>query len=218
MFVLDGSKLNSNNNLKTHPIDYWYNVKNNIDEMEDRVYSKKPTLDTKAVRECHILIDHSSEEVLDTEKKYVDEIRKAGILVYVYTEDKDFQLLNKKKTVSLDSLKIGGAKKEVRWTPSLDQKQLKLVSSVVGMINAKKYSDLTNYINDYFSMVENTKWMLDSDIKSLKYIIMDNSGGDQPLYDETMVITSYMNKHKLKDIESLYNNLIQKRKDIMESV
>jgi hypothetical protein len=124
MFVLDGRKLG--NKFSGGPVDYWQ-MGNDADEAEDRIYSSKPIIDNAIsyIREVHVFHDTWFEKNFDDRqaviyRKLAIICKSNGVPFYFYDNAKDWKLQNKKNAVPLSD-KIMQAKhrekpsKSYRW-------------------------------------------------------------------------------------------------------
>lgn len=78
-------------------------VKHNVEEMEDRIYSNKPTMPIKAIQEIHVFL--SSDPMVKTEhykfiKKIISLAGKRNIPIFVYNDKNNWYLQNKRKALS----------------------------------------------------------------------------------------------------------------------
>jgi len=105
-FKLDGKKLGEKN--KTSAVDYW-GPEYPTDEMEDRVFTNEPYLEpaSRYISEIHIGIEvkpkqkHRPGRIEEVKK--INQIAKSkGIPVFMYTEPKTFEILNKTKRLSFE--------------------------------------------------------------------------------------------------------------------
>mgnify|MGYP001318584018 CR=1 FL=1 len=105
-FKLDGRKLGEKS--KASAVDYW-GPDYPTDEMEDRVFTNEPYLEpaSRYISEIHIGIEikpkqkHRPARIKEVEK--INKIAKSkGIPVFMYTEPKTFEILNKAKRLSFE--------------------------------------------------------------------------------------------------------------------
>jgi hypothetical protein len=108
LLVFDGRQLKQDG-YTGNPVDYW--GWGNKDEMEDRLFSKKPYIEdaAKYVKEIHVYYNNESSD--DVKAKSVRWLRaayimakKLGIKMYVYDDIEAFKLLNTSKIVSISTL------------------------------------------------------------------------------------------------------------------
>ncbi|CAL9973187.1 hypothetical protein VPHD480_0173 [Vibrio phage D480] len=103
LFVIDGRKISHNH--RTKAVDYGRGeyASDYGNELEDRVFSKKPVIDnaSKYIKEAHVWKKFSSssshgESILE---KFLSQAKRKGIRVWVYDNQRDWQSMNKKRAV-----------------------------------------------------------------------------------------------------------------------
>lgn len=109
LLVIDGDKLS--HKFSGSPVDYWGSGYDK-DEMEDRLYSKKPYIENAAdyIKSIHVYYDENS-YAYDNAKR-IRWLRKCyilskqyGIKFYVYVDKAAYQLLDIRKSVPISTLK-----------------------------------------------------------------------------------------------------------------
>ena len=115
LLVLDGRKLMADG-FSGGPVDYWgplFERKKN--EMEDRVVSARPNINnaSKYIKECHIYLDTNTPKRDTRLHGMVRLLRKTLLLaktshlpVYVYADNKDFNLLRKNRAVPVSGMNL----------------------------------------------------------------------------------------------------------------
>lgn len=108
MLVMDGNKLN--HSYKGGAVDYWqtqgnHNVKNQMDEFEERVVSDKPELDLKYVKEIHVWIrgdkwNPDDPQLAGFSKKLADEL---NIPIFFYDDKMAYFNHAKSKAIDVDT-------------------------------------------------------------------------------------------------------------------
>jgi len=112
MVVFDGQALMAAG-YTGKAIDYWGPEFRKLgkDEMEDRIFSKKPVIPkaSKYIKEIHILFDrdrtdHRNDHVARVLKDLGYKAKRLGVPLYIYTDQQAFALLNKAKAASVASV------------------------------------------------------------------------------------------------------------------
>jgi len=108
ILVLDGKALS--NNYSGNPVDYWqtYDKKylSKKTEMEDRIYSDKPIIPNakRYIREIHVLFKDG--EISLRDRKYVIELKKSGIPIWLYDEEYTFEYQIKRDAKPLSEFRF----------------------------------------------------------------------------------------------------------------
>jgi len=112
MVVFDGQALMADG-YTGKAVDYWGPEFRKLgkDEMEDRIFSKKPVIPkaSKYIKEIHILFDrdrtdHRNDLVARVVKDLGYKAKRLGVPLYIYTDQQAFALLNKAKAASVASV------------------------------------------------------------------------------------------------------------------
>ena len=105
MFVLDGNWLTQRYPVK--PIDYWdrswIHSPDRTRESEDRVFSKSPGIPIDPITEVHVLLKDQSDFRSPLTRYIMIESKKRGIPTYLYIDENDWRLQNKRKAVSVSA-------------------------------------------------------------------------------------------------------------------
>lgn len=154
LLVFDGRQLKQDG-YSGSPVDYW--GWGDKDEMEDRLYSKRPYIEdaSKYIKEIHVF--YKKEQHAETNAKNVRWLRsayimakRAGVEMYVYDDVDAFKLLNKKKSVSISTL---------QYDNSIEPSK-------------PYFSTRRNYFAPYMELLSvNDKTKLSSDAKRILYNI-----------------------------------------------
>jgi hypothetical protein len=160
---LDGRKLGQK--YKGSPMEYWGKGMRSVDktrdstEMEDRIYSPKPTIPkaSKYITEIHMILpekesDRMKDYKFKTEiRQLLLEAKKRRIPLYMYDDKSSFLVQNKKKAISIDikSLKDKGREKVADNSRMRGKSMAKRhIGDVLELIKApadtKKLSDAAN--------------------------------------------------------------------------
>jgi len=180
--VLDGNKLNQK--YKGGPIDYWewstsskdwtdpqhYKEALLSNELEDRIFIDKPTIDNASIyiKEIHIYINEErfGEYISkDDINNIILLTKKYNIPIYFYNNYNSFQLQNKTKTVDPNSFNLTGEKKEE--SERYESYFIKDVGKYIIYNNEDNKNKLFKLIDDYFKneKPENIKNFKDDLIK-----------------------------------------------------
>lgn len=104
MVVFDGQALMADG-YTGKAVDYWGPEFRKLgkDEMEDRIFSKKPTIPkaSKYIKEIHILFNSDNENAARTLKDLGYKAKRLNVPLYIYTDSEAFGLLNKAKAASV---------------------------------------------------------------------------------------------------------------------
>jgi len=107
MVVFDGQALMAAG-YTGKAIDYWGPEFRKLgkDEMEDRIFSKKPVIPkaSKYIKEIHILFNSDNEYAARNLKDLGYKAKRLGIPLYIYTDSEAFGLLNKAKASSVTTV------------------------------------------------------------------------------------------------------------------
>jgi len=124
LIVLDGRKLMADG-YTGNPVDYWgYDFSKRLgkSESEDRIYLDKPEIPNihKYIKEIHIFVKPLDNDKLDDNREnkririarlaYI-KARKKGLPVFLYTDYKSFNILDKRNTVSINDLQAAPLKR-----------------------------------------------------------------------------------------------------------
>jgi hypothetical protein len=131
LFVLDGTRLGQR--YKGAPVDYWGEEFRKISpgkaEAEDRIWSKEPYMEPADdyIKEVHVLDQNIAGARPAVQRQFRDLLKyakKLKIPHYIYTDKNAFQILDKRKAVSLKELGLEPSSEPERyWGPK--RKQLK---------------------------------------------------------------------------------------------
>lgn len=105
LFVLDGQWFGQR--YKVRPIDYWdrswlHSDGTRTRESEDRVFSKQETISIGGVREIHVLLKEQDEYRSPAARKLLIAGKTTGIATYLYTDERAWRLLDRKRSVGID--------------------------------------------------------------------------------------------------------------------
>ena len=103
LFKLNGGWFNSRYPVK--PIDYWAGAWQHSNgtrtrEAEDRVFSKTPTIPATAIAEIYVLIKEQNEHRSPWTRKLMFVAKQRQLPVYLFTDEKSWKTLDKRKAVS----------------------------------------------------------------------------------------------------------------------
>lgn len=103
MFVLDADPIA--NKYKIQPVDYWGNMGRPVgkSEQEERILSNSDEIPANSVKEIHILLrdDDNNNRVFTQLGLLRQYTKKTNIGVFLYTNPKDMQILDKRKSKEL---------------------------------------------------------------------------------------------------------------------
>ena len=104
LFKMDGDWFNSRYVVK--PIDYWDRAWLHSDgtrtrEAEDRVFSAEPTIPISSVTEVHVLLKEQDEFRSPRTRMLMFVAKKQGLPVFLYTDEKAWRLLDKRRAKSV---------------------------------------------------------------------------------------------------------------------
>jgi hypothetical protein len=107
MVVFDGRALMADG-YTGKAVDYWGPEFRKLgkDEMEDRIFSKKPTIPnaSKYIKEIHILFDTDNEYAARNLKALGYKAKRLNVPLYIYDNQQAFALLNKNKAASVTTV------------------------------------------------------------------------------------------------------------------
>jgi hypothetical protein len=148
LMQIDGRKLG--NNYKAKPVDYWgpdfRKIQPDKSEMEDRVFSNKPTIDNadKYIVAVHFYVDietlNNNHPQLPVFRKAYLEAKKRGIQTYVYDNRKSFLTLNTADAIKPSKLQLG---KDAERIPSSNYIAKNQLDPYVELYYKENYDDLT---------------------------------------------------------------------------
>lgn len=210
LLVVDGRQLKQDG-FSGAPVDYW--GFGNKDEMEDRLYSRKPRVENanKYITEIHTYFyKEASDQVRNA--KQISSMRKAYIVakkldikMYVYDNAKDFGLLNKAKTVQISTLKST----EQPDKPRGERKPRNYFKPYVELLMVNDKSKLTP---DARSKLYNMDgWNQDDAVRTLAADIHNSrTGSYRADLDKFLAVVK---QQKLSSVKQIVNHIIQKFKD-----
>lgn len=116
MLVLDKQQIQSRYQIR--PVDYWGFGGPKNKELEDRILSPTPFIDGRVIREVHMLIskDLDNSKIKDLLLDTFVKLKQKNIPTFLYTDKKNFRILNKSRTVPLSDV-IEEIKKLVQDKP-----------------------------------------------------------------------------------------------------
>ena len=107
LFKLDGDWFNSRYIVK--PIDYWdrawLHAPGRTREAEDRVFSREPTIPSTPITEVHVLLKEQDDFRSPRTRKLMIVAKQQGLPIYLYTDEKAWKLLDKRRAVAPSSVK-----------------------------------------------------------------------------------------------------------------
>jgi hypothetical protein len=144
MFKLNGDWFNSRYIVK--PIDYWERAWLHSDgtrsrESEDRVFSQEPTIPITPVTEVHVLLKEQTEDLSPQTRQIMIRAKQKGIPVYLYTDEKAWRLLDKRKSIQPSQAKdvLKG-----RQRPGYSHKPIDFVKSWIELIEKDQEQHLSD--------------------------------------------------------------------------
>lgn len=131
IFVLDGTKLS--HTYKVRPIDYWGTneltpeQRTKADEAEDRVFSRKPSIDnaTKYIVEIHAHVGKAGERSRYQAVMLKRACLKRRVPVFFYSNVNDLIRMNKKRATTLGISDQGPAPEVYERSPEYQQAKMK---------------------------------------------------------------------------------------------
>lgn len=157
---IDGEKLGRA--VTGGPVDYWgpefRKAKPTIHELEDRVWSEKPTIPNAMsyIREIHILVSTNETlrgpEFLAHQAKRLRGVliaaKKNNIPVHLYTNADAFRLLDTRREVSLQDIPLTGNPPEQTWRPRDPDRPSELLDGLVELYHKSRPEDLSHEAKD----------------------------------------------------------------------
>jgi GNAT superfamily N-acetyltransferase/8-oxo-dGTP pyrophosphatase MutT (NUDIX family) len=207
--VLDGRKLGQK--YKAEPLDYW-EAGPQGSEQEDRVWSNSPTLDqaSKYISEIHVNIDGTegwpNYNWQSKLRKLVLEAKKKNIDLYLYDDNKAFNLLNKSKAVGLEEIDFESTVKDEynrrfssRWNQNLESMMELIQKPVDKPISKEAYKLFYN-----MTIYDDTSSSLSADLHNLR-------SGDKDFYAK---VNEVLRKANLKSAKEACDFIKKKYKDV----
>ncbi len=210
LLVIDGRQLKQDG-YTGNPIDYW--GWGNKDEMEDRLFSKKPYIEgaSKYLKEIHVFYKAESDE--DMKAKSVRWLRaaylmatKLGIKMYVYDDIEAFKLLNTSKSVSISTLKYDTNQEIVKPYARVSRNYFAPYMELLSVPDRSKLSkDARRLLSNMDGWYKNdAKRSLAADIHNAR------NGSSRPDLDKFLAKASSL---RLSSVEEIINYIENKFKD-----
>lgn len=214
LIVLDGRKL-MNAGFSGRPIEYWgFGDK---DEMEDRIFSEKPTIPNanKYISEIHTYFRYNDRDDKERDAMYITLLRRVyrqcaqlGIDLYIYNDVKYFNLLDKRHA----SRKVSDLKMEVPAPQSYRSsfRRRNPFSDLMELLALDNEDSLSKSAKK--KLYNMAGWYKDDTIRGIQANI-HNSKTDEHDRPKLDALIAEMKKLKIYDVADLVDHIINKFTD-----
>lgn len=215
LFKLNGDWFNQHYIVK--PIDYWERAwlsshGTRTRESEDRVFSKEPTIPTTPVTEIHVLLKEQSASRSTETRRLLISAKQQGIPAYLYTDERAWRLLDKRRSVSPSSERdlLRGTMHGGYW----GRKPTDFVKSWIELITKDNESHLSDRAR---RLLKNLRWYGSRhEDQNLGVDLSNARKPDSNDRDSAVWLIKYMQKNNFKSTVDLKNSIADKWNEILD--